>query len=884
MIAHFCTKSGIAQSLASVTVLALALPLPSFAQATSAVAAEPPTADQTVTMEAYTVSGYRQSLAASLDAKRKAAASIDVITAEDVGKFPDTNVAESLSHIPGITVDHLFGQGEKVSILGTDPALNRTLLNGQTVASADWFVLDQPGRTFNYTLLAPEIIGTAEVYKTPEARIDEGSIGGTIILHTRDPFTLRPHTLSGSVGGLYNDRGKKGDFNGSLLYGWHNAAKTLGFVASVQDSREHIRRDGIESYGLNPASDYTDEGSTDPALLAHPDAQGFNSLGTAFFRQTRKRTGGNLAVVFKPTDQFELELNGLYVDAKYDNSNESHYINPAFIQASQTADGAVVRDGVIDSIHFNNAISYLDVQYRTAKVKTQAYDAKATWHGNQWNASLHGGTTKATGGTQQEYFAEFQNIGGYRYNAMLGHPSITFDSRAGATSPALYRFPTDPTTAPNWDGISDAAPTGDKENYGQGDFDFNLRGPLKNIALGVKVRDHTTFHTEYSLAAYDSPLTAAAFSPGLTPSNFLRGITGVSPDMASHLIVDPNAVASFMRSYLPQITPTPDYLFYQNTWSINEKINSAYVQGKFGFDRISGNVGVRAVETKTNSNGYNVNAETNDATATSVTKKYHNFLPSLNVAFDAASNVIVRGSVSKVIARPNYADMTAFLSLDDTTLNGQGGNPSLDPYRATNYDASVEWYFAKNSILSGTVFYKDIQSYILTTSAQESHFNVAKKTTSTYTVQRPHNAGDATSQGYALAFQQTFANDFGVVANYTHVNAQGPEAAPLPYASKHQVTLSPFYENKHVSVRLNYSWRSDYYNASYFGAGVYTRAYTELDASVGYSLTENLKLTVDVLNLLDEEYYAYTKTPGANVLNSAYKEGRRLQAGVHFNF
>jgi GntR family transcriptional regulator len=120
------------------------------------------------------VTGFRASLAQSIDAKRKADAIIDSVSAEDVGKFPNTNVAEALTLVPGVTVDRAFGQGEKVSILGTDPALNRTLLNGQTVASADWFILDSPGRTFNYALLAPQLVNRVDVYKSPEPRIDEG--------------------------------------------------------------------------------------------------------------------------------------------------------------------------------------------------------------------------------------------------------------------------------------------------------------------------------------------------------------------------------------------------------------------------------------------------------------------------------------------------------------------------------------------------------------------------------------------------------------------------------------------------------------------------------------------------------------------------------------
>ena len=121
------------------------------AQAQSAPAADGGTLDEIV------VTGIRASLVQSLNTKRNADAIVDAISAEDIGKFPDKNVAESLSHLPGVQVDRDFGEGERVAIRGTDPALNRTLLNGQTVASTDWFILDAPGRTFNYSMLAPEV-------------------------------------------------------------------------------------------------------------------------------------------------------------------------------------------------------------------------------------------------------------------------------------------------------------------------------------------------------------------------------------------------------------------------------------------------------------------------------------------------------------------------------------------------------------------------------------------------------------------------------------------------------------------------------------------------------------------------------------------------------
>src|SRR3569623_137448 len=181
-------------------MIALAVAAPVMAQNAAA-----PSDTTTASDGEVVITGIRASLQASIDVKRRANAIVDAISAEEVGKFPSTNVAEALTVVPGVTVDRQFGQGEKVSILGTDPALNRTLLNGQTVASADWFILDSPGRTFNYALLAPQLVGRVDVYKSPEPRLDKGSIGGTVNVLTRKPLDLKPLTIAGSLGYLYNE-------------------------------------------------------------------------------------------------------------------------------------------------------------------------------------------------------------------------------------------------------------------------------------------------------------------------------------------------------------------------------------------------------------------------------------------------------------------------------------------------------------------------------------------------------------------------------------------------------------------------------------------------------------------------------------------------------
>lgn len=197
----------------------------SFAGLMSAQTAGASNDKDVTTIETVSVKGFQNSLKLSLDDKRRSSAIIDVITAEDTGKYPDTNLAESLSHLPGVTIDRLFGEGERVSILGTDPNLNRTLLNGEPIATADWYILDTPSRQFNYVLLAPEVIGKAEVYRSWEPRLLEGSIGGTIIVSTVDPLNTRPMVISGSITDSYNMLSKKYEPSYSAQFSWHNSEK-----------------------------------------------------------------------------------------------------------------------------------------------------------------------------------------------------------------------------------------------------------------------------------------------------------------------------------------------------------------------------------------------------------------------------------------------------------------------------------------------------------------------------------------------------------------------------------------------------------------------------------------------------------------------------------
>ena len=207
-------------------------------------------------LDTVQVVGIRASLEKSLDTKRNNVGVSEAITAEDIGKFPSTNVAEALSQIPGVTLDRRFGQGERVSIDGTDPSLNLSFLDNHPVAQAIWLYGEQPNRGFDYTLLAPQILGRAEIIKSSEARLTEGSLGGTVLMHTRQPLDLKQNEVAASVGYSYSQQASEGKPNAAVLYSWKNNDETFGVAVSAQHYEEAVDRQGKEVFGYTKASTF----------------------------------------------------------------------------------------------------------------------------------------------------------------------------------------------------------------------------------------------------------------------------------------------------------------------------------------------------------------------------------------------------------------------------------------------------------------------------------------------------------------------------------------------------------------------------------------------------------------------------------------------------
>ena len=839
-------------------------------------------AKQVQDLSAVTVTGYRASLEKSLDIKRNADSIVDAITAEDVGKFPDNNVAESLSHLPGITVDRTFGEGERVSILGTDPALNRLLLNGQTLASTNWAGdPDNPdSRSFDYAILSPEIIGTAEVHKTPEARLDEGSIGGTVIVNTRRPLDLKANTLTGTVSYGYNSNASKGKPNASVLYSWKNDDSTFGVLGSVMHNDRVVDRQGTEVFGYQETYDPNDANSIPgkgndshvfPTNLVPPGTQVKypTSVNTAWFQQERKRDGASGAVQWKPNENFELNFTGLYSQDKLNNYNQSRYAY--WGDNAPDATSATIQNGQMTGASYDaNAPTHLDGYYRNSKVKTGSLDLRADWHGDGWSASSQIGYTTSRGGSDGIYLLSFKTLAPYSYTLDGHNPLVS------------YQVPGTNTAAAKLDAQGlNFAPSYDREHYFQFDFTKDVSwGPVHQILAGIKATNHYNGQTDYNanLPPTNSALNLGQFSGGNTPSDYLGGLS-TTPSMSNWTTISPGAISSYINS----LPGSQDLMLQQNgTYEIQEHARAAYLQANFDGDRYHGNLGVRYAYTRDSVDGYSYNGVGNSYSPLSKISSYGDWLPSFNFAYDFTDDLVGRFAASKVIARPRYQNMTPYFATQDISLTASGGNPDLKPYKSTNFDASLEWYFNPKSLVSAELFYRNISQYILNETISEQLYNVTLKQVDTYQVSTPINGSNAKVKGISLTYQGDIWNGFGIYANYTYSDADtGNANFSLPYNSKNSFNLTPYYEQGAWSARVNYGWRSAYFTQiGSIGAKQMADSYKELDASVSYQVNEHLGVSLDASNLLNSTYYAYDGTPSAPL--NTYKNGRVYMAALHF--
>lgn len=856
--------------------------------------------------ETITVTGIRASLEKSLDTKKNADSFVEVVTAEDIGKAPDKNIADAVSRLPGVTISSQsggsggFDENDRVSLRGTNPSLTQTLVNGHAIASGDWFVLDQVGlvgRSVSFSMLPSELVSQVIIRKSATADLVEGGVAGAVDIITRKPLQFSKQvTLEGSFGVVYADLPKKTDPQVSVLGNWKNDANTMGVMLQGFFEKRHLRRDGQETLG------YATIAPGSPLAIARPDLANVSYptlIGSSFFEQERERKGGLIDIQIRPNKDLELDLSAFHSRMDADNYNRNWmFFGARVIGGNNTIPSAyTVRNGTLVSATFpNTGTAAAPVQYavvddifRKAFSETGFVNLDAKWRVAD-RLTLYGkvGSTTGKGETpkQDVFEGDVFNTGA----------SYTFH---GVSSPVDVAFPSgNPSsfTGTTLDWIFGASPakTKDDEKYAQADGEWAFdKGMFNTLKFGGRYAEH---ERETHQVAQGPNFAADPFNPanlphwnGETyPSNFASRLGGGNFPRTPWQL-SPGELERWGDIYSNRDPVTRQ--FWSGEFKLKEKVSAAYAMTNFDGPGWSGNAGIRFVRTeeKVTVNvglpncpvmapcpgsppGTITTSAFGSFYRTDVNNTYNDVLPSANFKMDLGNNMIGRLAAARTMARPDFSALGGSITADDTTHTGSGGNPNLKPIRSNNFDAAWEWYYAPRALASVGLFYMDLSNYVAFGTHQQVLFDIRQNSFQTYTISSPINS-KATVSGVELNWQQPLPMGFGLNANYTYSDSKEKKdcastdtgclmaTTDVVGASKNVYNVGGYYEDHGFGARLNYTYRSAFFVGLDRSSPQYQDDTGTLSLSMSYTINKNVSLAFDALNLNDPvlKYYGANK-------------------------
>jgi iron complex outermembrane receptor protein len=919
---------------AAVYLALLALGTPAHGQ-TPPASSEPKSdagAAAAVAGEKIEVTGIRASLEKSIVVKREAATNVEVVTAEDVGKMPDKNIADALSRLTGVNVQYglalAMDEAERVSIRGTSPNLNLVTINGHSLSSGDWHVGDQSaasGRSVGFGLMPSQLIGQSIVYKNGQADIPDGGIAGSIDVLTRKPLDFAKR-FSGEVdvGAVHAELADKTDGQISGLLAWKNEANTFGVLVQGFKEDRHLRRDGQEtfSYGIITAAQAANSGAPELAGLRMP-----GSLNSALFLGERKREGGYIGLQARPASGLELNLSAFSSTLHANNYNSSPFALPTTVVAgggritNYTISGDVITSATITAPTTRNTQSFeYDTYVRDgAKSTSKFYDFDASWRATD-ALSFKGriGYTEGSGVTATQPGAVFSIYdAGITYRLNGGSPpdwSVTgVDLRNLMNGRYLM----------NTNSVAASAKSTDEESYAHLDGEYRLqRGAFTTVKFGVRYSDH---ERSYEVAAgrlnnldpvagcvagvaCNYPPATWPVPSGFYPGDYGSNLPGNYPRDLFHFD------AGTLRSW-GEANANWD-LVLNKVWTsastVTEKNKAVYLMSEFDLDWITGNFGVRAVKTEVTSLFYqaltgrcaawNPPAEKPPCTVPGaitsargvpvlpqqVTNDHTDYLPSLNVRWDAGGGLIGRGSLSKTLGRPNYGELAGSVVLNNTLLTGTGGNPNLKPITSNNIDLSLAYYMSPRAYVAASLFAQDMKNYVKVGTAPVDLINIDTGQIATYTV-TSRIGKNAKLRGAEFSVETPIAGGFGMLANATYVDAEDEDGLVMLGTSEWTYNIRGYYEDAKFSASLAYNYRTAYpyifqgngTNTPGNGARFFAGA-GSLSLSIGYRITPAISVHFDGNNLTNEIRYTYHINENGPA--AFYENGRQYFATLRMKF
>jgi iron complex outermembrane receptor protein len=857
-------------------------------------------AEEDGVIEEVVVVGIRGSLQRAVDIKRDSGTFTDAISAEDIGKFPDQNVAESLQRIPGVTISRVGGEGRFVSVRGFGPEHTAVLVNDRVLAT------ENNGREFSFDILASELISGAEVHKTPSARLQEGGIGATINTKTARPFDFSGFKAAASVKGIYDDNADSTTPEYSGLISNRFMDDRFGVLVSVAVREKDFTTHRTFPEGMNKVTlDNLDSG------VVMQDVYVSTWLGFDQNESTRNRKSGAFALQFEASDDVQLTLDGLYSQLDLDAESK---VPGTFYGPSDIAAATVDSNGTVLSYTSHPGAGFIGFHSarRPRFAETEQIGFNAEWaRSEQAVITFDTSYSKAEDST-----AGVQNWFGVQVPIDADNVStVTWNGQSSPTM-SMTSDVSDLSQIKPGDVIFEGTSIEDEIFSANVDYqyDFDYGSSLRSFYAGFAYSERTKtqlssktegggffgFNNNYTGFIPESvfSLTDGYFGVSFPSWNgdelaaYLaspEGMAGLSPENAA-------AFAERGNTFAAVPIPTSSGDAEEETFAMYFQLD---LEGEVGDMTWSGNMGLRYVSTDVVSHGSQqpvLGFEIVDPDSVipefttirgplspvSAKGDYSRLLPSANFALDLREDLILRLAASQTVTRPTLSQILFLVSYDlrpglPDGLKVREGNPGLEPFESLNFDIGLEWYFGETSYMSAAYFSKKFSNEIQ---------NATDKVTiagEEFIRERPVNQGDENYDGIELAVQYLLSDSdsmpdalegFGVSANYTQVSKDRIKA----------FNAGMFYENGPLSARVSYSWRDDYVlspNGSH-GEELSQAAFGQIDASVSYNITDNVAISFEGINLNDEEEVRYSMFE--NRVYETTNSGARYLFGVRASF
>ncbi|MDN3652494.1 TonB-dependent receptor [Thalassotalea ponticola] len=866
--------------------------------ASTATAQEQASAEQQAeeNIEVIEVSGFRRSLVKSMNTKRFSSSVVEAISAEDIGKLPDSSIAESIARLPGLTAQRLDGRASKISIRGFGENESATTFNGREQVSID------DNRGVQFDLYPAEIMSGVTVYKTPDATIEGEGIAGVVDLQTVRPLSQDDRVIQ--INGTFeqtsfeelNPDADNDGFRGTFSYMDQFADDTIGIAVAVSTMESPNQEKRWNSWGYPEFSD--DAGNS------------YSILGGAkpFVRSSMLNRDTVMGVLeFAPSDDIHITFDALHVDFTDEKilrgievpfawgqgtiDPESVVVDPetGFISQATTMGQRVVvrndyeeREAQLDSFGVNfeyniNDRWSLEADASYAKVERQI-----------WSMESYAGTGRGDSRGVADnigYFLDGSNEGA-KFTHELDYSDYNLIQLGGPLSWGWSSALNDKY------GITGT----EYENQAQDGFlntpsvDDELTA-LKLAATQVVESDFVTAVTygvsyknrEKTKDSNGFFLTVSSFSldnPGMmmVPEEYRLGSANLDfIGMGDMIAYDSRGlVEDGYYDLLSERLTDPSH--ETKSYTVQEEIVSLFVKADLDMEiagfQVTGNAGLRYVDTTQSSQGAAITTEDGlvKTTPTDIEHTYSHLLPSLNLSMRIDDNQTVRFGAAKTISRARMDEMNASISTNyfgggeapKPDENGNfwsvsGGNPALEPKEAVGLDLTYENYFSDEGYFSVALFHKSLDNWIFDGNYEVDMTGVADPAGTpvnpdhtTATGSGKINGGDGTLYGYELSVTLPFnafsdaLDGFGVIASYTGVeqdieDPNGNEYV-LPGLSESISSVTGYYENHGLQVRVSVRNRDDF-KGDVYGVGFSTQQVdiegeTIVDAQIGYDFGE----------------------------------------------